>query len=392
MLHTYDRFIQSLQGVKDLLMVPENKPLRGLFKDMLTRILEVEGPPPTPVKDETYRKALILNMGKRRRALVIAETWVKGPWRCLLLYTPSIALERAIHKGKVTDRTRPDGSLIVSIQAITPSRTQKFKRKIVAACRYFGLEAVHGHTAVISVFNQSRAFMAWRDVPEGEWSDNLRGDIDNYQKNQLDGLVEAGVLPDDRWVMFGLATKANYWDEKAPTMDSLLHDIAVEQLEKGVDPEEVSAKIGITKKLAFELSKKFHARRVVSTPPSSTATAKLVKQEATRTSRATKRETVEKALLSGMSTTAVKDETGASSDLITKVRKELKASGRLKKSVHQGRPKGKTAVRTDTKTAAVKDLLARKKAPSDAEITELTGASLRTIRRVRASMSTKKKS
>lgn len=389
MMHTYDRFVHALQGVKDLLLQPANKPLRPLVRDMLTRILEVEGPPPTPIKDESYRKALILGIGARRRALIIAETWIKGPWRCLLLYTPSVALERTLHKGKVTDRIRADGTPVVAVMSYTPSRTQKFKRKIVAACRYFGLQPMEGRTAVISGINQSRSFLAWREVTDGEWGDKLQGDIDNYQKAQLDGLVDAGVLPDDRFVVFGVSTKANYWDESAPTMESMLRALATERLEAGKAPDDVATEIGATKKMVQEIAKdlKIKAAKL--------AAKQRAAQEPTAPLSKTKkkRAEVEKMLLQGKGTKEIHDTTGASTFLIVGVRKALKDAGTLTLKARVGRPRGSThkAPAEGTKSAAILAHLRSPKPPSDAEIATLTESNIRSVRKIREQYFPKRK-
>lgn len=193
-----------------------------LMDELLQRVLDIEGPPPHPIEgiSKDYRRAFIRTLPTESRPLGtpvgVAETWRTDTWRCLLMELPSRAMARpkpSRHKDDDTDTTEGDGEkkkrrFLERAEAVLDSKSSRFQTKITDACRCLGLDQSYSEAAVLCMLGSDRTFMAWRERLPGEtFNAMLRGDVDNYTKNCLDGLQKARIISNDHGVFRLAATK-----------------------------------------------------------------------------------------------------------------------------------------------------------------------------------------
>jgi Holliday junction resolvase RusA-like endonuclease len=239
-MSTYNALLERAQGI-----VPDlDEKEADLVVDLLSRVLDLEGPPPIPdPEDESYQRGVIKH-STTNRGIALAETWRKGPWRCVLIHSKSIPQAR--HKT----RTLPDGSKV----PIVDSASTTAQRRVVMACRHFKLDNPVGDCVVSITSNPTRTFMAWRRPSEAEarWSQELLGDVDNYAKTILDGLQKAGVIRNDRGVIEARVTKVDPWKGPAESLEEYQKNRLLAAAEEEVRPEEMEElrlDLGASKKL-----------------------------------------------------------------------------------------------------------------------------------------------
>jgi Psq-like protein/endodeoxyribonuclease RusA len=174
--------------------------LQGLVDELLGRLLLTEGPPvePVPGLSEDLRTAIARS--PKGKPWAVAHTWTTGPWRCLLLESPSYPWRRPVYiprhslAGKKT-------LTVADLRVVPNHRTQMALRRIVAACHALEIAQPMGEGAVHAVFGEHRTFVAWRPRESDEgFHKDLRGDADNFAKTALDALQAAGVMTNDRGV------------------------------------------------------------------------------------------------------------------------------------------------------------------------------------------------
>jgi Holliday junction resolvase RusA-like endonuclease len=193
-----------------------------LVDELLQRGLDLEGPPPEPIKgiSRDYRRTFIRTMPTLTRPngtpTGMAATWVTDTWRCLLLEIPSCPMARPQRPhqnhsdaSNNTNGTQGRRNFIAPAMAVLDSKSRRFQAKVVDACRCLDLNQSYQEAAIACILGTDRTFLAWRERQEGEtFNAMLRGDTDNYTKNCLDGLQKAHVISNDRGVFRLVATKS----------------------------------------------------------------------------------------------------------------------------------------------------------------------------------------
>ncbi len=226
---------QALTTLKD----PDTE---ALVENLLGLLLNYEGPPVTPIPDVSEEISLPkIIRSPKGRPWAVAQTWITGPWRCLLLETASVPMGRPITlKAEEGKKGR----------TITDSRSLGFQNRIVMACHQLGISAPIGEGAVHTVLGTHRSFLAWRSREEDEsMNRDLRGDADNFAKNILDGLQRAGVLPNDRGVFRLTATKdlPEGWDRPPVPLEEALRQAALELKAKGTPFETICVELRLSR-------------------------------------------------------------------------------------------------------------------------------------------------
>ena len=192
-----------------------------LVDELLQRGLDLEGPPPEPIKgiSSDYKRTFIRTSPTATRPngtpIGMAATWITDTWRCLLLEIPSCAMARpqrphqnSLSTSSDINNTQGRRNFIAPPMAVLDSKSRRFQAKIVDACRCLDLNQSHQEAAVVCALGAERTFLAWRERQDGEtFNAMMRGDTDNYTKNCLDGLQKARVVNNDRGVFRLVATK-----------------------------------------------------------------------------------------------------------------------------------------------------------------------------------------
>ena len=81
---------QALTTLKD----PDTE---SLVESLLGLLLNYEGPPVTPIPDVSEEISLPkIIRSPKGRPWAVAQAWITGPWRCLLLETASVPMGRPI--------------------------------------------------------------------------------------------------------------------------------------------------------------------------------------------------------------------------------------------------------------------------------------------------------
>lgn len=216
---------------------------KDLLDSVLLRLLNIEGPPATPIEgfsEEITNDTLIRSI--KGRPDFMARSWITEPWRCLLIDRPSIPMGRPITlkpaEGETIGRT------------ILESKSQHFQQRIVQACQQLRITVPVGEGAVHAVFGTHRTFIAWRMREQDEPMNRaLRGDVDNFSKNILDGLQRAGILPNDRGVFHLTATKGipSGWDQPTMPLEETIRKMALDQRAKGESYETIMADLRLSR-------------------------------------------------------------------------------------------------------------------------------------------------
>jgi Holliday junction resolvase RusA-like endonuclease len=168
--------------------LPDESPTAAACERLLLALLDADGPPPAPVPGFSSEANKGIARSPKGRPLFLCESWQTGEWTCLLLDLPPVTMGRPIFlpnpAGKGPGRT------------VTDYQSQKFQRRIGAACAAFDLPKPANPCKVVVQCNATRTFVAWRQLPDP--APDLRGDLDNYAKNILDGLQRCSLLANDR--------------------------------------------------------------------------------------------------------------------------------------------------------------------------------------------------
>ena len=219
------RLVRLARSANDV-QNPEH--LQQLVSELLGELLVSEGPPPEPIEglSEGLRSTIVHSA--KGRPVCVAQTWLTGPWRCLLLESRSVPMGRPVFLLKNAEAVRAGGMLSpAAVRTVTPSPTLSAIRRIVWACRELEIAEQVGQGAVHAVFGEHRTFLAWRPMMADEtFNAALRGDTDNYAKTVLDALQSAGVLPNDRGVVRISAAKAlpPTWASAPRSLDESIAD------------------------------------------------------------------------------------------------------------------------------------------------------------------------
>lgn len=235
--------LDFLPRARGLEVAPE---VESLLEDLLGHILIVEGPPvePIPGLSEDYRTEI--TRSDKGRPLCVSSTWTTGPWRCLLMETHSVAMGRGITLKADTTKTGQGGRE----RTILDSKSASFQKRVIRACHGLGINAPVGEGAVHTCFGSHRTFLAWRSREMDEpMNRGLRGDVDNFAKNILDGLQKAGVLPNDRGVHRLTAAKdlPESWLNAPPTLEEVLRQEAMARRSKGEPLETIRVEMRLSK-------------------------------------------------------------------------------------------------------------------------------------------------
>ena len=254
-----------------------------LLEDLIGHVLRIEGPPVTPIDgySEDLRTTIVRSI--KGRALCLAHTWTTGPWRCLVLETPSVPMGRPIF---LADKERPDAPP----RTITDSRSQTFQRRIVNACQQLGIAQPVGEGAVHAVHGSHRTFLAWRPREEDEtFNRALRGDSDNLAKNDLDGLQTAGVLPNDRGVFRLTATKEApaAWEQAPPSLEEYLRHEALTRHGRGEHLETIRVDLRLSKAHMARIFPDYTVGRSIRAPRTAEDLAQVQAQDAAKALQAT---------------------------------------------------------------------------------------------------------
>lgn len=225
-------------------------PTREVLELCLERLLLSEGPPTTPIPGFSEGDRTGLVRSPKGRPLCLARTWTSGPWRCLVLETPSVPMGRPIFLANKTGQPGPP-------RTITDSRSLTFQRRIVAACHTLEIDQPLGQGAIHAVVGAQRTFLAWRPLAQDEHLAQLRGDVDNYAKNLLDGLQQAGPLPNDRGVgrlsITKLLAHDEAWNTPTQSVEDHLRTEAAARRAQGQHPESIRVDLRLSRASAQRL-------------------------------------------------------------------------------------------------------------------------------------------
>jgi Holliday junction resolvase RusA-like endonuclease len=170
--------------------LPDAAPAAEICERLLLALLDAEGPPAEPVAGFSSEAIEGIARSPKGRPLFLFQSWTTGPWTCLRLDLPPISMGRPITiknpTGKGPSRT------------VLDYQSAKFQNRVVAACQAGGLPRPPSTCRVCIRLDYHCTFVAW--APHASPAPNLRGDLDNYSKNILDGLQRSGLLVNDRGV------------------------------------------------------------------------------------------------------------------------------------------------------------------------------------------------
>jgi hypothetical protein len=177
--------IREFQGLK----LPEG-PAADLFERALQALLEAEGPPAIPIPGISGKVRTAIARSPRGRALYLCHCWETLGWTCLLLDLAPVVMGRPVFLKNATG-AGPG-------RVVTDYQSQKFQKRIVAACSALDLRAPAEPSRLCSILDFARVFLAW--TPMAGSPPALKGDLDNYLKNVFDGLQRARIVPNDRTI------------------------------------------------------------------------------------------------------------------------------------------------------------------------------------------------
>lgn len=232
-----------------------------LFDELLQRNLDLEGPPSEPIPgiSTDYRSAFIRTQPTNTRPYGtpngFARTWLTDTWRCLLLDIPSCAMARPrqICHNRIKQQ---DGTTFNPAIIILDAKSKRFQTQLIAACRCLNLTQTYNEAAISCIIGNNYTFIAWRERQKGEtFNAILRGDIDNYTKNCLDGLQKARVINNDRGVFRLIATKSlpENWLTPPRAIEQLLIKEAQKLKRSGVDNKNIKIQLVLSHKQMSEI-------------------------------------------------------------------------------------------------------------------------------------------
>lgn len=238
-------------------------PAQELVAELLDRLLRVEGPPVEPIEgfSEGYRRELVRNL--KGRIVGVAAAWSTGPWRCLLLEAPSVAMGRPVFlpRRELGGKSR---LTLADVRVVTDSRSRGAMQRIVAACRALDVALPIGEGVVAAAFGTNRTFIAWRPREAYEsFNADLRGDVDNLAKIVLDGLQSANVLLNDRGVCRLIASKPRptQWASPPLELDEVLRTEITRRSDQGEDLETIRADLRLSRAHMARLTPNYKVRR-----------------------------------------------------------------------------------------------------------------------------------
>ena len=181
--------LEQLISEVQALNMRASTPAAKLCDKLLDALLEAEGPPPTPIEGYSTNLRPAIARAPKGKPLFTCQAWQTGQWVCLMLDIPPVVMGRPIFLPHPSGKGPP--------RTVTDYQSQKFQKRIGAACQAHALPPpVPPCRLHIKV--GARVFVAWAPlktpVPE------LRGDLDNYAKNILDGLQRCSLLVNDRFI------------------------------------------------------------------------------------------------------------------------------------------------------------------------------------------------
>lgn len=240
---TYERVVSQWE---DLAQEVQDYPgVQPLFGAILDGLLLLEGPPPYPIPDlSTEQVDLLVKTPARGHSILVAHSWVTGPWTCLLLDMPMPSLARP----RIVPATEDNPARIV-----TDSKSMWAEGRIAYSALAFALnETPYDQAVVFTRFGTHQTFLAWRPPTPAEINNpSIRFDVDNALKLCLDGLSRAGVLLNDKGVVRAITSKEmdpGAWDAQTPELQPWLEEQAVLRVQDGEDLEAVRLDLGLTRK------------------------------------------------------------------------------------------------------------------------------------------------
>ncbi|WP_415907034.1 hypothetical protein [Oleiharenicola sp. Vm1] len=170
--------------------LPEDSALADLFERIMQSLLDAEGPPAEPIAGISTAVQTAIARTPKGRPMFLCHTWETGSWTCLLLDLPPVVMGRPVFLPNPAGRGLP--------RVVTDYRSQKFQRRIGAACHALGLPPPPEPCRVCSRLSPTRVFLAWAPIEVAPPA--LVGDLDNYAKNVLDALQRARIVVNDRTI------------------------------------------------------------------------------------------------------------------------------------------------------------------------------------------------
>ncbi|AHF94981.1 hypothetical protein OPIT5_00185 (plasmid) [Opitutaceae bacterium TAV5] len=161
-----------------------------LFDRLLASLLDAEGPPNQPLPDISSGLQTVVVRSATGRPLFLAHSWFTLHWTCLLLDIPPVVMGRPTALPSPTGKGPP--------RLVTDYQSQKFQNRIGLACKALDLPPPQPPSRVCSHIDPQRTFLAW--APHNGIPPWVRGDIDNFAKNVMDGLQKARVVQNDRTI------------------------------------------------------------------------------------------------------------------------------------------------------------------------------------------------
>lgn len=170
--------------------LPDNSALADLFERIMQSLLDAEGPPADPIEGISTMVRTAIARTPKGRPMFLCHTWETGSWTCLLLDLQPVVMGRPVFLPNPAGRGLP--------RVVTDYRSQKFQRRIGAACHALGLPPPPEPCRVCSRLSPTRVFLAWSAIESAP--PVLVGDLDNYAKNVLDALQRARIVVNDRTI------------------------------------------------------------------------------------------------------------------------------------------------------------------------------------------------
>ncbi len=206
-----------------------------VIEDALHALLLAEGPAPQPIDGFSEDLQTGIARSTFGRIRFLAHTWTTGPWRCLLLDLNPVPMGRPqLLMDKDTKKSR--------VTVDYPSR--KMQQQIKFACTSLNLPPPPEPSRFVTAFDKHRTFIAWTGYSEDV--SVLKGDLDNYAKNVLDGLQRSGLVRNDKTVASLLAVNCPM---SAPvrTLDDYLCGQITDHLQEhpGATPKRIAKALNI---------------------------------------------------------------------------------------------------------------------------------------------------
>lgn len=181
-----ERLIAEVQALN----MRGSTPAAKVCEKLLEALLDAEGPPPAPLEGFSTAPIPAIARSPKGRPLFPCHTWRTGRWTCLMLDLAPVVMGRPVFLPNPSGKGPP--------RAVTDYRSQKFQKRIGAACQALTLTPPSSHCRLHTRLSPDRVFICW--APSDQAAPELRGDLDNYAKNILDGMQRCGLLVNDRYI------------------------------------------------------------------------------------------------------------------------------------------------------------------------------------------------